>query len=79
MSFHVEFTAQSRADAEKILAEEKLPECVSAFISQALKGCHDRPVYVKALGHLFTEEPSSYNVSNCEIFVRNMVFREPKK
>lgn len=79
MSFHVEFTASSPSDAESILAEEKLPESVAAFVSQGIKGCTDGPVYVKAFGHLWTGEPSSYNVSNCEIFVRNMVFREPKK
>jgi hypothetical protein len=81
MSFSVKFIAASAADAERILAEEHLPESVRAFLTQAVRGCEKRvpgsAVQVDAAGHLCTGE--DYVVSNATISVMPVGFRKPRE
>lgn len=78
MSFHVEFYAQSAADASAILDEERtLPEHIRTFIRQGLTGCADSGVYVKASGHLYSGS-GSYDVSNVDVRVHKINLRVPK-
>lgn len=78
MSFHIQFTARTPADAIQIVAEETyLPAAVRDFIIQGLTGLpDDGPVNVKATGHLFNGK--DYNVSNGIIEVTPLSFRVPK-
>ena len=69
MSFNFEFTAASSELAEKILTEEHAPDCVKAFIAQAVKAVKPPDmVYVKAVGHLFNDDyqTSTYNITVCK-------------
>src|SRR5882757_2447772 len=77
VSFYVEFTAASHDDALRIVvAEEFLPDCVRAFICQALEAYRTAgAIYVKAVGHLYTKD---YDVSSAEILVREVKLRRPK-
>jgi len=79
MSFHIEFTAKNRADAEAIIdSNVYLPSPVAEFIKASLLAVKvDQPVYVKADGHLY--QPKQTVRSNAIIEVRPLEFQDAPK
>jgi hypothetical protein len=75
MSFNFSFTAETAEDAQKIIGEEHMPECVKTFITVALSAFPGKPVYVKAIGHLYSND---YTTSTADIAVGEAVIRKPK-
>lgn len=76
MSFSFEFTAY-QPDAAALVAKETAPDCVKAFIAQALTAFKDTDlVFIKAMGHLY-DGPQSYQRSSADIIVQHVLLRVP--